>query len=183
MAKIQIKTSKPFVERKVQAKSLKESIIIGVRSYPEKEMAEIRKEYLANFSTVKLSRWVKELEELRENTSLSETVFDEKVSFLENAIAEKNQSFASFQNEFCHKHIVYIKNASLSLEENGKKTDLLIPDTREVKPIESLWETPEECLVVLLDMYLDSTSYQDSLYSATPSAVFNTDFKGEELKN
>jgi len=132
---------------------------------------------------MKLSRWAKELEELKDNTTLSEDEFNERVEFLETAISGKNDEFMDYQDTFCREHIAYFKNTTVTITEDGKVTDLLITDSREVKPVESLWDTTEECLVVLLDYFLDEPAYRDSLHKAVSDAIFSADFKGLEAKN
>lgn len=180
---LQIKSSKPYIEKIIQAKGLKDNITIGVKVYSESEINKIRKEYMSNFSMVKLNRLQKQLEELKEDINSSETDFDIRVSELETLIADKLDHFENYQIEFCKKHILFIKNASLSIIEDGIAKDLLVADTREAKPIESLWASPEECLVALLDIYLENIAFKDSLFTQVPALVFNTDSKGEQLKN
>jgi hypothetical protein len=187
MAKISIKTSKPYVEKVIQAslngKELRDNITIGVKVYNGDELDDIREEYLENLSTAKVLRWQKQLQELPEKVSLSEEDFDTEVKFLEESIKTWNKNYTKHVLDFCKKHVCYVKNASLSLEIDDKATDLLIADSRDVKPIESLWETSDECLVVLLDIYLGHPSYKDSLINVIPKLLFNTDFKDGELKN
>lgn len=189
MAQVRIKTVKPFAEQKVQAKGLKENIIAGTRVYNTVETEVIRKDYLKNFSTVLLARWENELEELKRNTSITEEAFIEKVTELEDKISAKNQEYLTYQDSFCREHIAYFKNVSIVLEVEDEETSeikevkLLVQDTREAKPSESLWDTEDECLVVLLDFYLSHPAYRDSLHTAVSTALFSTNFKGLEAKN
>jgi hypothetical protein len=179
MAIIAIKSAKPYIEKLVQAKGIKDNIKVGIRVYSDKELKDIRKDYLANFSTVELTRKQAQLDALKSDITLSDEDFSTKVGVLENAIETLNESILSYQKDFTKSHISYIKNASVAID----SVDTLIPDTREAKPIESLWNTPDECLAVLLDMYLESPFFKDSLSIAVTDAVFKTDIKGEELGN
>jgi hypothetical protein len=187
MTIIAIKSTKPFVEKVIQGKfngkDLKENITIGVKVYDGSELESIKEHYLNNLSSAKITRWQKQLEALPEDLTLSEEVFEEKLTYLESSINNWTKNFTKNMEDFCKQNVSYIKNASLVLEEGGKNIDLLITDTREAKPIESLWATPDECLAVLLDMYLEHPAYKDSLQLAIPKLVFNTDFLDGELKN
>jgi len=176
---ISIKSAKPYIEKLVQAKGVKDNILVGIRVYSDKELKDIRKDFLTNFSTVTLARTQAKLEALKSDLSLSDEEFDKQVATLENTIERANETILINQKEFTLKHVAYIKNASLSVDGDN----LLIADTREAKPIESLWNTPDECLAVLLDMYLESPFFKDSLSTAVSDAVFKTDIKGEELGN
>jgi len=66
-------------------------------------------------------------------------------------------------DDFVTAEIVYIKGASLSLEDNGSAKELNISDTRTAKPIADLWDNGDECLAVLTSMYLSSTPYRLAL--------------------
>jgi len=79
--------------------------------------------------------------------------------------------------------IVYIKQANLVYIEDGKETNLQIPDTRKAKPIADLWETSEDCLSVLVDLYLASSPTRSALTSSLQHALVNSDFDNGELKN
>lgn len=80
--------------------------------------------------------------------------------------------------------IVYIKQMKLSLEdEEGKAKDLVIVDTRNQKPVEFLWESPEECLSVLVDVLLNSAPYRNSLIDAMIKALLNMKVGDDVAKN
>ena len=179
MATIEIRSSKPFIEKLVQAKGIKENFKIGIRVYSDDTLNPIRDKYLDNLDTKRINRWQAQLQQVINDTSLSDEEFNEKTASIENAIKEATKQLQEVQKQFAHEQVIYIKNASLVID--GK--DTLIADTRDAKPIEGLWSSPDECLAVLLDTYLTSFYFRDSLPTAISKAVFGTDVKGEELGN
>ena len=187
MAKITIKSSKPFVEQviqgKLQGKVIKDNITVGVKLYEGEELEAVREDYVEHLSTSKVIRWQKQLSELPETSTLSDDAFDAEVERLEGLIKDWNKKYADSLVAFAKKHILFIKNASVTVELDGKSKDILITDTRDTLVIESLWETPEESLAVLLDVYLGHPAYKDSLLTTVPKLVFNSDIKDGELKN
>jgi hypothetical protein len=181
---LSIKAAKPFVERVIRAEGdISDNITVGIKAYTTQEVEEIREDFLKNVNTTKLQRVQKKLDALHVDTSIDEDVYESKVEELQNILSEGYKALDSYQRNFCKKHIAYIKNASISLQEDTTVSNLIVKDTREAQPIESLWATPEEALDALLEVYLSSPSYKDSLYRQVPSIVFNTDTKGEQLKN
>ena len=84
---------------------------------------------------------------------------------------------------FVKEEIVYIRQAKLDLEEDGKNKELIIQDTRTTKPIAGLWEDSDGAIDALTDLYLASSPYRLALILATQKALFNSDFSGEERKN
>jgi hypothetical protein len=182
--KLYIKTSKPFTEKLVQAAGVKDNITLGIKAYSNTEVESIRKDFQQAIDTTKITRYIKELEVVKEDNDLSYEQIDLKVIELNDLIDKANEVQKYLLQDFYKSHILYIKNASLSTEDSeGKVTDLLIPDTRDVKPIESLWEDVDSCLVVLLDMYLDSPFFRDSLIQAITESVFHISLKDSERKN
>ena len=98
--------------------------------------------------------------------------------------ADKTKSLESNElDTFITNEIVYIKQIKLELDDNGKARELAIPDTRQAKPIADLWETGDECLSVLLKMYLSSAPYRLALILAGQKALLNNDYTQDELKN
>lgn len=81
--------------------------------------------------------------------------------------------------------VVYIKQAKVTLFDEEKKTEkeLLVQDTRTAKLVETLWENSDECLAVLLDLYLSSSPYRVSFMSGMQKALINSDFENAEAKN
>jgi len=182
--KLYIKTSKPFTEKLVQATGVKDNITLGIKAYNNTEVEQVRKEFQTAIDTTKIARLIKELDLVKADSELSYDQIDRKIAELEVLIDEANATQMDILQGFYKSHILYIKNASLSTEDTeGKVTDLLIPDTRDAKPIESLWKDVDSCLVVLLDMYLDSPFFRDSLTQAVTESVFNISLKDSERKN
>ena len=188
MAKIKIKSSKPYTEKKIQAtlngQTLVDNITIGVKVYTEKELEAIREEYNTSTDSSQALRYLNQLQQLPKNLSLSDSEFQAENIRLTQAVDMYNKEQEAKVIAFTKKHVAYIKNASLLLEdESGKEIDLLVADTRDAKPIESLWADGDEALVVLLDIYLDNPAFKDSLISTVTKLVFNTDFQNGKLGN
>lgn len=184
MLKLAIKTQKAFSEHKVIAEGSKDQITIVCKVYKNKERAKIGKEFQEIIDDTKVYRWREELHRLKLNVELSDTELELELNRLQNLINNYTDEQNEKLNTFYKTHVLAIKDAKLVVEdENGKELDLPIPDTRLVEPVESLWGTPEECLAVLLDMYLDYVPFRDSLQKVITSAVFNLDFKDLEAKN
>jgi len=104
-------------------------------------------------------------------------------------ILEETQTNNSLNSEelntFVKDELVYIKAAKVESYDDETKVskDIVISDTRTAKKIETLWDTPEECLDVLLNYYLASAPYRVSLISAMQKALLNNDYESAELKN
>ena len=180
---LSIKAAKPFVERVIKAEGGVDNITVGVRAYSPQEVDTIREDFLSKVNTSKLQRAQAKLDALNKDISIDEDIYEAESLRLESIIREGYKALEEYQNKFCKEHIAYIKNASLTTQEDTTINSILVKDTREAAPIESLCETPEQCLAALLDVYLSSPFYKDSLYRQIPSIVFNTDLKGEQLKN
>lgn len=89
-------------------------------------------------------------------------------------------------NKMVKSELVYLKQIKLDLEEDGRAKELAIPDTKSVKPHAGLWETSDECLAVLLDLYLNSAPYRLALILTMQKAFINSDFsayKDAQVKN
>ena len=85
--------------------------------------------------------------------------------------------------DFFSAEIIYIKNATLEVYEDGKfLEDLVITDTRTAEPNE-FFQGAKEALDVLLGYYLNSAPWKDALITAYRTALLNTSFKEAELKN
>jgi hypothetical protein len=86
--------------------------------------------------------------------------------------------------EFYRSQVLFVRNSSVTITENGQDKDIIIADSRTATPIESLWATPEECLVVLLDAYFEVPALRDSLTEKVLSVIFNsyTEEKGKNSK-
>jgi len=88
-------------------------------------------------------------------------------------------------DNFLRNQIVYIKGFEGETQDStdGTVKKLSVADTRTVKPIETLWDTPEECLVVLLDNFLECAPIRVSLQTALSQALVNADYSDAETKN
>lgn len=85
---------------------------------------------------------------------------------------------------FIKESIVYIKNVSFeAIGEDGKSKSISISDTRIAKPVETLWDTPEECLSALVDAFLKWASWRVSLISAVQTAMLDLDMSDDAVKN
>lgn len=188
MATIKIKSSKPYTEKKVQGmlngNALTDNITVGVKVYTNKELESIREEYSSSADSTLALRYLNQLQQLPKDLTISDAEFNAENIRLTQEVDKYNKEQEDKIIAFVKKHVAYIKNASLVLEdEAGKDIDLLIADTRDAKPIESLWVDGDEALVVLLDIYLDNPIFKDSLISTVTKLVFNTDFQNGKLGN
>jgi hypothetical protein len=87
---------------------------------------------------------------------------------------------------FLSSEIVYLKKAPITVEdtETGLIKDIVVKDTRDaVKPNETLWDSPKECLDVLLEMFLDSNPWRVSLIEGVLKSLTNMDFNNDSAKN
>ena len=181
--RLYVKNTKPFTEVVVQAKGLKDNITVGVKSYSNSDLDALRKEFQIILDTTKIARWSKQLEDIKVDMSLSDEALDASVLEFTKKIESETNRVATDLQTFYKNQVTHIKNASLSLDKDGIPTDVFVSDTREVKPIESLWETSEECLVVLLNIYSDFIPFRDSLNNAIATTVFNYGFEEGKVKN
>ena len=87
-------------------------------------------------------------------------------------------------DNFMKDKVSYIRQVDLILvDEDDKQSSLSIIDTRKAKPLADRWETPEECLAALLDMYLASSPWRSAFNTAVQKALVNTDQDEGKLKN
>jgi len=154
--KLCIKLQAPTIELKVQAKDVsgaKDSMLVGFKRYEIKESQE-------------------RIEKLQELLKATE------------GTVSNDPSMIALDN-YVKSEIVYLKNVNLDLvdEATGKSNALSIQDTRSAKPNDSLWGSADECLVVLLDLYLSSAPWRLSLILAAQKALFNADYSEEAAKN
>jgi len=89
-------------------------------------------------------------------------------------------------NSVIKSEILFIKNAEVKeVDEETYIVSRTIPvkDSRTAQPIEPFWANKDECLSVLVDMYLASTPWKGSLISSFIKTLYNIDFKETEAKN
>lgn len=85
---------------------------------------------------------------------------------------------------FIKEEILYMKGLSVPYQDaEGKDKTLRIMDTRKAAKLETLWESPEQCLAVLLDAYFQWSSWRVSFISAVQTALADLDFKEAQRKN
>jgi len=155
MTKLYVKLQTPTVELAINAKD---------SSGAKDNIIVGFKRYEANESTTQL-------------TSLGKL-------FLEQSEKEVTEIDTTDLDIFIKSQIVYIRQAHLLLiDEDDKKTALDVMDTRKAKPVADRWETPEECLDALLDLYLASAPWRSALNIGLRKALTNAEFDEDALKN
>lgn len=179
MATFKIKLSEPFSEQKVTSAIGNKTLILGIKAYSASEISD----NLEYFNT-----------ELREKYNLSE-LYHKYLSSDKNPelwTAEIQREFEQAaanslkdQMEWLKQQVLFIKAFTFPIQdEEGKVTNYTVKDSREVTPLDSLWETPDECLAVLLDSLLDEPIFRESILKAIQDGVFRTDIKAAvEAKN
>lgn len=87
-------------------------------------------------------------------------------------------------DQFLKEEILYFKKVKLTAEDDqGKIININILDSRSAKAIETLWDNSDDCLNVLLDSYLEWTSWRVSFIEAVQVALVDTDFISGKIKN
>lgn len=112
---------------------------------------------------------------------------DDKIKILQDALTEYGEEEGTSENldNFIKNEIVYLKKVELEVgKEDGKNSpDLHIPDTRRAKPNETFWGSSEECLSVLVDLFLASQPWKVSLIASQQKALMNNDYGDALTKN
>lgn len=87
--------------------------------------------------------------------------------------------------DFLKEEILYIRKVNLPVTDTdtGEESFIKVPDTRKAKKVETLWDTSEECLVVLLDAYFQWTSWKVSFIQEVQAALLDSDILGDARKN
>lgn len=121
----------------------------------------------------------------RYELSIAEKKIKELVSAWESSIKEDASDADKLTFEiFVRNEILYLKNLKLTLvDDKSVERELAISDTRTAKIYEGLWDTPDACLSVLVNLYLSSAPYRLSLLTALQKAFLNADFEAAEAKN
>jgi hypothetical protein len=156
MKQLYVKLSTPIIELSVKSKDAsgtKDSMLVGFKRYKVEDS----------------QKQLKQLQHLLEAQVES--------------IQDTDEIETTELDLYIASQIVYIKQANLVYIEDGKETTLQIPDTRKAKPIADLWEGSDECLSVLVDLYLSSSPTRSALTSSLQHALVNSDFDNGELKN
>lgn len=184
MTKLFIKAHKPFSEKVITAKGIKDSVTVGIKTYSNSEIDETRKTFQTLLENSKVTRLLKEIDEVKEDATYSILDMEAKLETLYSEIDDIQDIQKTKLHEFYREHILFIKGAYLAYEDaEGKRVDVSVIDSREVKPVESLWTNPEECLNTLLDVYFDAPYYRDVLITTITETIFNYSSKETERKN
>lgn len=133
-----------------------------------KDPAGIKSSMTVGFKRYESKEGAEKLEELKD-------LYQDQVSA---GTSDTEDLFEFFSNE-----ILYLKQAPLVIEVDGKPKPLVIQDTRKAKPLEEVWETPEECLDALLALFLRSSPWLSSLSQAINKALSNLELGADSLKN
>jgi hypothetical protein len=176
---LHVKLQTPTIELLVKAKDAAgntDSIKVGFRRYELTE-AQTKLEELSVLQREQYTISRIELQKLQTSLDNNNTLEE---------IAEPTRTSEELKDAvsvFLKGEIVYLAGIELTDTANEVSKKVLIKDTRQAKPNEPLWETPSECLDVLLDMYLASAPYRGSLIDAVQKALLNTDYKQAEQGN
>lgn len=173
--KLSIKAVKPFTELTLNVAGISKPIVVGVKSYPFDELLQVRDRMTSILESSKLEQINAILEKLStEGDKTSEEFYSERAELLEQQKAiQENQEEALLT--FYKDQIVFLRNIEVTIEDK----DLSIKDTRDVTPIESLWENGEDCLAVLLNTFLNYVPFRDSLFTKLTQAIFNPTESGK----
>lgn len=180
-----VKLQAPTIELAIEAKDAskaKDKFIAGFKRYEIKETRKKFEEYqeLLNASFAIVKQKSKASEKLLNDSIPIVSSSDNpanKPTFNEDEIEEAITTFIM-------KEIVYLKNVEVNyLDESGKEVKLNVADTRQIKPVDNLWVTSEDCLTTLLLLYLASAPYRSSISSAMQKALLNNDYEEAEIKN
>ena len=171
--KIHVKNIKPFKEISPEVQGKKLPVTLGVRVYSSEDLKEMRESFRKLISNPELELYLAKLEKLEKEGDKAEETFYEERKQLQDKIDSLVTNQELLSSQFYKSQILFIKNASIEIEEDGKVKDMIVPDTQTVTPIESLWENPEECLAVLLDAYFSVPPIRDSLVSKITDVILN----------
>lgn len=87
-------------------------------------------------------------------------------------------------DDFIKSEVMYMKGLSVPYQDTeGNEKTIRVMDTRKAAKLETLWDTPEQCLAVLLDAYFQWSSWRVSFISAVQTALADLDFKEAQRKN
>lgn len=170
--KLRIKNIKPHVEFSPTLNGKKQSVVFGIRIYDADELEAVREQF-KDINSNELELASAKLQKHIENGDKASEEFYNERDNLQNQIDSLIRSQSKANLEFYKSHIAFIKNASLETEEDGVIKDIIIADSAKAVKIESLWDTPEECLAVLLDLYFLNIPIRDSLISKIVDTIYN----------
>jgi hypothetical protein len=181
--RIRVKQVKPVKEFSPVYEGKKLLTVLGCKVYGKEELAEVRKQFQELVDNSELELAMAKLEKLQVEGDKADESYYEVRKELTNRIQQLSESREVAFEDFYKAQIAYIKNGSLEIElEDGTNKDISVGDTRTAQPVESLWDTSDECLAVLLDTYLSTPSLRDSLISNITNIIFSIDTE-DRVKN
>lgn len=176
--KLNIKNVKPFKEFQLKYEN-KVIGIFGCKVYFGEELDKIREKYTELNTDNEREREINDLIKFEKEGDRTEQSFYEEREKRQNSIKEKSEKMNENLIQFLRDQIQFIRQVVVVTEE---EKDILISDTRTVKPLESLWQDEKECLVVLLDSFLDVPELRDSFSEQVSSIILNIQLD-EKVKN
>lgn len=178
--KLNVKYVKPYREVSPIINGEKSTVLFGIKVYNADEIEDVHKEYSELFIQPELQKALAQLRKLDEvGDKTSDDYYDEHAR-LQDTIAACSAASKHPQLDFYKSQILFIKRASLEIEdEKGKSKDLVIADTRTAEPVDSLWSSSDECLVVLLDVYMQNLTIRESLTKLITDTIFNLNISNE----
>ena len=171
--KLVINNVKPYKEVSPEIDGKKSTVSFGIKQYEVSELAQVREDFRNLAVNTELELTLARVTKLEEEGDKTEQDFYDTRENLRKVINSlvKQQEEASIA--FYKSQILFVRNASISIEEDGVSKSIQIADTSKASRVESLWNTPDECLVVLLDAYFENTSIRDSLITSISNIIFN----------
>lgn len=173
--KLAIKAVKPFTELTLTVTGIPKPIVVGVKSYEFDGLLEVRDRMTSILESNKLEQINAKILELNEvGDKTSDSFYEDRTALLteQKSIQDIQESLLL---SFYKDQILFLRNIEITIDDK----DLVIKDTREVTPIEPLWENGEEALVVLLDTFLNYVPFRDSLFTKLTQAIFNPTESGK----
>lgn len=180
--KLRIKNTKPYKEISPELNGKKMNVIFGCKVYETNELPAVRKTFQELASNTELELVLAKLQKLEKEGDKADESFYTEREELRGLVEELSTSNEDALLDFYKEQVIFIKHASLEIDNDGVNKDLSVADTRTAKPVESLWETPNECLVVLLDAYLSVPSLRGSLVNRIADTILNVN-TDEKVKN
>ncbi len=182
--RLYVRLQTPTIELPIEAKDVaqtKDKFIVGFRRY-ELDPTQKKFEALQVLQRQSFAIAREKVRASRVPTAEEQEAID-KEEKIEIVMTEQEAELAT--TNFIKAEIVYLRDVKLQLidDETGKTINLIIPDTREAKPNADLWNTPDECLDVLLSLYLSSAPYRLALLNTMQKALLNNDYEDGLLKN
>lgn len=155
----------------------------GMKVYSAKELPEIKEKFRKLAINDQLEMAQAQLEKFETAEDKSEETYYSTREAMRSKIAALRDKQEADSIAFYKQQIIFIKNATFAVQnDDGTVSDLVILNTEEVKPIESLWSSSEECLAVLLDVFFDNNSIRDSLITLITDFIFDLNL-AEKIKN